>query len=508
MGGRDGFEVISGTAPLILVAPHGGRRDAATRAWGSQPLKVNDLHTAELTRELCATHHASGLINAHHDRNDIDLNRVSAIEERAPEFLIQLQARLQDAIAHHGRVTLLTIHGWNVIQPALDIGLGCSPGANPFVVGAGAAVSPAFAAGAVRCLVDRCAEAGIAASVGERYPARGRENLLQLFTLRYRDDARALIHSLAALAPWVDAVQLELGIPLRWAGGWRDRFVTALASALPALLGPPAVEPQMPPGERARAETAPTRHWLQFSSNELSGLVAMDEHGARLLLFPRDGTLFLFTGERLRSSPPTSVPPLVMESTPDGLAVRLRGPLLHFPDTTPFLDLEVGLARATLADAVLDLTFSPHHAHEGTGDFGRVAGTVRVAEQTWLLDGHGFAEHTPRRGAIRRLRTALRLGEDAHLLLGLGFDGEATGFLCRRDQHVPIATAAVLRETLAQLELEVQLTSGERIRVDACAQHELAVVRAHDAHIVRIVFAALRLAGSTTAAGWCETILP
>src|SRR5437870_2054477 len=226
---------ITGAAPLVLVAPHGGRRDAARRPWGSGPLKGNDLHTAALTAELAAATDASALINSAADRNDVDLNRVSAAHDRAPWFLERLADVLAATLARHGRATLLTVHGWNVGQPVVDLGLGCTPGPDPFAVGPEAAVSPAFAATAVRTLVNACASRGIGATVGARYPARARENLLQLFTRRYAGDARGLVAALASMAPAVDAVQLELGIPLRWPGPWRTRFVETCRQALPSL---------------------------------------------------------------------------------------------------------------------------------------------------------------------------------------------------------------------------------------------------------------------------------
>src|SRR5262249_57900355 len=92
-------------------------------------------------------------------------------------------------------------------------------------------------------LVDACTARGIAATVGARYPARNRENLLQLFTARHRNDPRDRVGRLAALGPRVDAVQLELGIALRWPGAWRRRLLDACAAALPALLQPPTTAP-------------------------------------------------------------------------------------------------------------------------------------------------------------------------------------------------------------------------------------------------------------------------
>src|SRR5437764_1342383 len=166
--------LIAGATPLVLVAPHGGRRDTARRPWGAAPLKVNDLHTAALTAELA------------------------------------------------------------------------------------------------------------------------RVNLLQLFTRRYAGDCRSRVAALASMASAVDAVQLELGIPLRWPGPWRTRFVEACRRALPSLT---AGDGDVAVGEPATGRPAnalvPCR--LQFAGVPFSGLAALGaDGGARLLLLPHDGGLLLF----------------------------------------------------------------------------------------------------------------------------------------------------------------------------------------------------------------------
>ena len=283
--------VVTGSGPLVLVAPHGGQRDYERRPWGGSALKVNDIQTASLTQELVAMTGASAVINAHLDRNDVDLNRVSAAHEHAPVFLERLAEVLEDTVARHGRATVLTVHGWNVIQPAVDLGFGCARGVP---VDRAAAVSPAFAAAAVPALVSACAARGIAATLGARYPARGRENLVQLFTPRYRNDGRGLVRRLATLGMHADALQLELGVPLRWPGAWRRRLIEACSEALPALVGP---ADGAPPADAGVAPSIPAlRRTLEIAGQGTSTLVAQDQIGARLLL-PAPGDLALFTGE-------------------------------------------------------------------------------------------------------------------------------------------------------------------------------------------------------------------
>ena len=494
--------LIAGATPLVLVAPHGGRRDTARRPWGAAPLKVNDLHTAALTAELARVTGASAIINTAADRNDVDLNRVSAAHDRAPWFLERLADVLAATLGRHGHATLLTVHGWNVVQPAIDLGLGCAPGADPFSVGPDAAVSPAFAAVAVRALVGACAGHRIAATVGARYPARARENLLQLFTRRYAGDCRSRVAALASMASAVDAVQLELGIPLRWPGPWRTRFVEACRRALPSLT---AGDGDVAVGEPATGRPAnalvPCR--LQFAGVPFSGLAALGaDGGARLLLLPHDGGLLLFTGERAGGL-------AVATTGPGAVSLCYAGPLLRFPDTRPFLDLERGLAAGRIVDAEVRMTFTPAHAGSEAGEFGSVAGTVALDGRHVELSATAFAEDDERPGPWPRLRAALQLDRTTALSLTLGLAGqEVTGFLCRAGRHVGVTAArASLGPPAAPLErvtLEVEVAGGERICVEVSAVHELPVVRSRGPAAVRVVFAACAVDGSRTPVGWCE----
>src|ERR1700722_18740306 len=116
------LEGIDSDSPLLLIAPHGGRAEPRTRSMLNP--KVNDLHTAEITRGLATRLGASALINVAMDRNRIDCNRLSQIIEGAPWVLGILAQRVGAIVARHGRVTVLLIHGWNIIEPRLDFGLG------------------------------------------------------------------------------------------------------------------------------------------------------------------------------------------------------------------------------------------------------------------------------------------------------------------------------------------------------------------------------------------------
>ena len=495
------FEVVAGTSALVLVAPHGGRRNPLQRPWGSTPLRVNDVHTAAFTVELAARTGATALVNGCLDRNEADLNRVSAANAHAPDFLEALAAIVDATVARHGHATLLTVHGWNVGQPVVDLGLGCTPGADPFAVGTDAAVSPAFARGPLRSLISACGARGIGATVGARYPARARENLLQLFTPRYRDDARPLVARLAALAPRIDAVQLEMGLPLRFPGAWRSAFIEAIVAALAAPTGVIGAIAAVPVGAAIGSRCS-----VQSVGAEVSCLVRIDPTGGRLLLFLADGTLAVFTGEPAAWRAPDEAGSLVAcFDHPDALSVRFRGPLLHFPDTSPFLDLEDGFARARLVDADVALQVSlPHRCHDG-GAFGTISGVVTLDGERLAPAGPSFAELGHPSGARASLRAALRLADGRQLRIVVS-PQEATGFLCDGPRHRVVATAALAGDIADGLDLEVALDDGERIAVRGRLFHELPVVRGHASTPQRLLFATCRLGDDPVPAGWLEIV--
>jgi hypothetical protein len=500
--------VVAGSSPLVLVAPHGGQRDYVRRPWGSTPLKVNDLHTASLTEELAAVTDASAVINTGLDRNDVDLNRVSAAHDRARPFLERLAGVLSTTIARHGRATVLTVHGWNVIQPAVDLGFGCAHGA---AVDRTAAVSPAFAGSAIPALVLACAAHGITATTGARYPARARENLVQLFTPRYRGDPRPLVRRLAMLGEHADALQLELAVPLRWPGAWRRGLVDACREALPALVdGSGSAGTRAVPAFPSPPAT-PVRRTLEIVGRGVSTLVALDQVGARLLLFPPGGGLALFTGERTGGEERGRVAGLRVDDGDDGtLGIRFAGPMMRFPDTTPFLDLERGLAGATVVEqAEVALDFEPVHAGADGSDFGGVRGAAVLDGERLDLGGSGFAGAGGLGTVWPRLRVALEIARGARLSLTVALpDGGASGFLCREGRHEVVARARARLGTgddpLLGLAVDVELAGGDRFHVRPQAVHRLPVVRGGAPTPVRLVYAACRVAEVSGLAGWCE----
>jgi hypothetical protein len=406
------IELTPGRAPLLLFAPHGGRR-VAPRHPGRH--RVNDLYTAALTRELAAAWTATGLVNGGCDRNEIDLNRLEQVRRAAPWLLDVLGDTVGAMVREHGRATVLVIHGWNVVQPVCDVGIGAVDRAGQCVAAAAGSrtASAAFVTRVLRPLQRRAAAAGIAVTVGARYPAAHPNNLLQLFGARHRDDPVPAIRELARLAASgvVDAVQLELGIPLRWPGRERESFTAVLTRTFVAGRGDGEPAPGAPGGTPnegsapALGAAVPRRLALEFADHAWLGLASVATRGpgaaaGRLLVSPAPASLALFTGElvRRRSDRALVVPPLECIDTGGGVVVRYRGSLLAFPALTPFLDLERGLARGRLVAADLELAFSAggrEAARAGRGRFfGIVTGSIALE------------------GVRRRLRAGAMLARD------------------------------------------------------------------------------------------------
>jgi hypothetical protein len=440
-------------------------------------------------------------VNADVDRNDVDLNRISTAHDRAPHFLEMLGDLLDGALSQCERAVVLAIHGWNVVQPSVDVGIGYRPGRHAPAAPPGPTASAEFVRGALGALCAALANRGIGVSLGARYPARTPENLLQLFSERHTADARPLVRRLAQLGRRCDGVQLELAVPLRWPGPWRTQLVTSLVEVLPALLGR---RREAAPVPGARPEPAAgTARTFEFVGPELCGLAALDRAGGRLLLFEQDGTLALFTGERIGGEAEGHVAGLSLTATADGgRLLRYDGPLARFPDTTPFLDLEAGLARASVVDAHCLMTFTP--GHSGCA-FGSIDGELVLAGRRRSLTGTGVADHDDWRAASR-WRAALVVDASDRLMLRSDASGVASGYLCRGATHVEVVEADRAGGDHAG-RLTLRLASGETRVVDTVAGHRLPVVRGGTVPPVRVEFTAHRVRDAATPAGWCFTTL-
>src|SRR6266851_154911 len=136
-------------------------------------------------------------------------------EGAAPLLLIAPHGgRVGRIIARHGHATVLLIHGWNIIEPRIDFGLGLRQVNGKLLppVGAHVSASDSFINGPVRELSERLRETGIIPSFGMRYPGGDRQNLLQAFTARHETSTLPPLQALAAMASRgeIDALQLEM----------------------------------------------------------------------------------------------------------------------------------------------------------------------------------------------------------------------------------------------------------------------------------------------------------
>ena len=392
-------------------------------------LRVNDLHTAELARVLAAELGAATIINVSQDRNALDLNRTSQVLARAPWFMELLVTRIAAILRRHRSAEIICVHGWNVGQPRCDIGIGAreTPSGLQVRAGAGLSVSDAYLHGRVEALRRACRGAGIRVSIGERYPGSHPDNLLQVFARR---DAFAEAPS-PQIARWaaagvVDAMQLELGLPLRWPGPWRARFVAAMgeAFAAPARTDAPAAQraasrrpesslrPPSRPGVAADRGTAGPTLQLYDPDADLGllagvGRIGPSRAGGRLLLFAGGQRVALFTGEE-RGPSGTAIPPLHFVREEGVMRLRYDGPMLLLDDGASYVDLESALAASTLTDVGVDLTFR-HESRptEGSPALGAATGRIAIGDRTAHITTGGFANVGALRAAEPHRQTTL-----------------------------------------------------------------------------------------------------
>jgi len=415
-----------GEVPILLVAPHGGRRPADAPIRDS--LKVNDLYTADLTALLAARTGSYALINRAGDRNEVDLNRISQVRARAPWFLDALVELLSALAAHHGAVRVFFIHGWNVVQPVCDLGTGLKQRSGrvaPASKLAAPTVSAPFFTHVILPFRAAALAQGIDVALGRRYPAADKDNLLQVFSPRFAEDASPAIRSLAALAARqeIDAVQLELGVGLRWPGPGRDRFMEVFCHTLGkcapltratgrefpvfALSRPPAPVPAQLNGSPLSLCRAPepTRLGLHFH-DPLSGLGVMGgiefsstapTQSGRLMLSLGGSEMVLFTGEDDATSDPgrVQVGGFVWQGESDGLTISYRGPVMRFSHPQAFIRLEEGLAASWVEPAEITLRLL---LPEGLGKpplplfLAHLRGEVRLRDRRCAVDAWGFLD--------------------------------------------------------------------------------------------------------------------
>lgn len=518
------LRVVEGSAPLLLVAPHAGRR-RDLRIPGRH--KVNDLMTAEVTRALAAATAASAIVNEHLDRNTLDLNRVTQLRRDAPWMIDLIAEMLEGMVATHGHAIVLTIHGWNVTQPVCDVGIGMREHGDALVPvrPETITVSDAFLTSHVRALQALAADADLHVTIGSRYPAAHANNALQLF--RAAPDHGDAFCPLAALCRRVriEAVQLELAIPLRWPGPRRDRFVALLAKVFGADFVARA------PVRRASTRPLRTvggrvteRRGLQCVADQtlvMIGIDAADDGpvAGRIVISRWRDDLILFTGELSHPDDHASVPPLAITPVADDMfRVTYYGPLMRFPVLTPFLDLERGLAAGTLVEGRIDLVFTADRG--GVRGFGHVQGDVEIDGHRQAIDVRGATTHRAQTFMAQQFphcRLTLPEGpwgpsswsRDRERPLVVGADGSVTGAL-----RGEVASVDGVRTTHADIEI-VRTTTGDtlRLRIDDDAAGPTTVVASveraipvrrpgRDGAVVETTFALVRAQGRYL--GWFE----
>ena len=430
----DWMRYIEGEVPIVLVAPHGGRRptDAPIR----DSVKVNDLHTAELTAELAARTRSYALINQSLDRNEIDLNRVSQVRTDAPWFPIALVAILSHLLEQHGTAKVFFMHGWNVVQPVCDLGIGLRQrGVHIVPAGKGApTIGTAFLSEELLPFQTAAAAIGLDVALGRRYAAAAKNNFMQVFSPRFAEDESFPIRTLAELSSQekIHAVQLELGVGLRWPGADRERFIELFCRTLGK---PPQPLPQRgrdfstftlaaqkgdaPQGRDGAFlpvhpdshDSAPTRMSLHFhdpvSGLGLMGGIEFDSaastHSGRLLLSLGGTEMMLFTGEDAASphSNQVRIGGYVWQRNADGLAISYRGTVMRFSHPQAFIRLEDGLAASWIEPVEMHLQLSipePPISPASPVYLARLHGEIRLrnrqsgSDRVSTIDAWGFMD--------------------------------------------------------------------------------------------------------------------
>ncbi len=447
---------VDGASPIILIAPHGGRRPADAPIKDS--IKVNDLYTAELTEEIAARTRGYALINQTFDRNLLDLNRISQVRTHAPWFLEALVELVTTSIERHGEARVFFIHGWNVVQPVCDLGMGLKQRGHrvaPASKFAAPTLSPAFFHAEVLPFREAALASGLDVAIGRRYPAADKENVMQLFSTRFSQDHAPTIQRLAELSAQgkVHAVQLELGVGLRWPGAERERFVDAFCQTFgnfTPLLSTNGVGFSLPqPSENEhpapylhhaeesllslQAKSEPTRFGLHFH-DPLSGVGILGgvefggeepTHSGRLMLSLGGTEMALFTGEdasRLGNGR-VQVGGLIWRGERDGFSIAYRGPVMRFAHPQAFIRLEEGLAASWIESAEVQLRLTIPSRVEGAAlplFLAHLYGEVRLQDRVRPIDAWGFLDMLKSEEAGRlspRRLVSLPFGPDLGLFL-------------------------------------------------------------------------------------------
>ncbi len=423
----------SGSGNVLVIAPHGGlSRGDLLAAPGRSG---NDLHTPELARDLVRALDASWVINSSLDRNQLDLNRFDAVTGEARWFLEAIEERVQQIMARHDRVVVLVVHGWHVEQARCDLGIGArleaasegSDCSDRLTVGLD------FLGGDLESFRRSLASEGVLATFGERWPAAHRNNIMRIFRRRPDERGPSPIIRDAVQAGRLDAVQMELGAPLRWQGPLRSSLIRAAE----ASFGPdrrtavPAVDFRATPvGDVAFSplRAASIQAFDPGSGGSGIGLILGAMHisskdvGARVQVFPGGQRMGIFTGHG-RQGPRFGVPSLWFEPVGDGFEACFDGHLLEARDAEAYFRSEPEQVRSDLRETKMRLHFRPR-----LPGFGHLSGEVRFGGEVFQVDAPAFGDlRADFRGGLRTgTRLLFSLDAETALRLDRGPQGHWT----------------------------------------------------------------------------------
>jgi len=486
-------EVRRGLGRVLLVAPHGGRRPAIDPLAPPANLRVNDVYTPEVTLALAQRLDAGAIVNHAIDRNQIDLNRTNQILRRAPWFLDILREEVDTILKRHERAEVVFVHGWNNGQLKCDIGVGGRESAGAILAPEGRelSVGPEYLLGRVHHLRRALVARGIRAPIGEKYPASHPSNLVQLFTPPTGH---------LASAERVDAMQLELSLPLRCPGRWRDRFLDA------ALEGFGTDEPRAAAADATvvGGDAGPsTPESLQFYDPAAGlgvfagiGRMGPRSSGGRLLLFLGGQRIALFTGEEVGAG---AVPPLSFTREGSRVAMRFRGPILVLEDAAVYLDLEAALAASVAVDADVAVDFEELGHAPGSATLGRAAGHVTIDGERRAIGTLGFGHVAGLRAASSgQTMLAATFATRQALVTRMGHGDRAAAVWFEREAAEPLHDLhlEVIEDGDAFTPAAFEIDLRGRGRLRALPLNRMAILRSGPLGYVRVSFGVARVIGS------------
>lgn len=380
----------SGKSDVLIVAPHGGISVKDLLGPSSWPRKGNDLHTAALARRLADDLSASFLINESLDRNSLDLNRIDQTAAEGRVFLEALEAHLHRILGQHPRVRVLVVHGWHITQAKVDLGLGqrLKGATSAEASSERLTCSLGFLTGAMERLRAGLAAVGIEATCGEQWPGAHRNNMLQLFRQQGGAAVPKACEAIRAIASGgrIDAVQLELGAPLRWPGDTSDRFCSVLRDVMeggsPTTLRVPSPRPFLEPEPRqASLQFVDTASGLTV----LAGMALMPNRtmGARFMFFLPDGRVGVFVGHG-QPRGALQIHGFSLQQDEDTLAISFDSHLHLSANPRRYFQFETEQSATPLHRAQLD-------CEARTSDRGTlVTGNLRVDGTTYPLQATGL----------------------------------------------------------------------------------------------------------------------